>query len=91
MPEETPAADPAAPKRKPIWKREKVWVLLVVGAIPIINEVSGLNLKPATVFQIMAVIGSLAGFEMLADLLKVYQEAKTKREIQTNGKNGGGK
>jgi len=78
-------ADAAGPTRKAFWKREKFWLILIIGAIPVVNEATGLNLSTETVLKVMGALGSLVGFEMIADLVKVHHESRSKRDIVVNG------
>lgn len=72
--------------QKPWYKREKFWLGLVIALVPVVNEVTGMNLSTATILQIVAVLGSVLGMKMLASAAAHVQDKKAEVErIKANG------
>lgn len=77
--------DDNAPKRKPIWKREKVWLAVLIAAVPVLNEMLGLDLSIETVLGVVAPFAALIGIEGFADLVKVHHESRARRDAANGG------
>lgn len=79
------------PKRKPFWKREKIWFALIIGAVPILNEKLGLGLSIETVLSAVAPFAALLGIEGIGDWISRHHESRARRDITANGAGAGGK
>ncbi len=71
--------------QKPFYKREKFWLGMVIALVPAVNEATGMNLSPATILQIVAVLGGVLGMKMLASAAAHYQDKKADVERAKNG------
>lgn len=75
-----------APKRKPIWRREKVWFAVIIAAVPVVNELTGLDLGLETVLGVIAPFAALLGIEGFGDLVSRHHESRARRDAVNGGK-----
>jgi hypothetical protein len=72
---------PAAPKRKPIWKRQSVWTALLAAGVVVLEHYGLGGTMPWDKLALMLLpFLMLIGVEGGADIVKVYREWKARLE-----------
>lgn len=73
------------PGRKPFYKREKVWLAVLIAAVTIANDKLGWQLDPWTLIAALTPFAALIGIEGAGDLISRHHESAASRTLQVNG------